>query len=112
MTTRFVDEGKLLELLDGKVSEKPLPPGLNGDSDLRKWLKRQPKVPKLVSRQAAAKILGIESPHVTRYIQQGRMPEPIEVEGGYPVYVRSEVVKFGRELKRERDRRAKARAER
>lgn len=64
-------------------------------------LKRQ----KLVGLTAAAKILGIAPPNVARLRAQGRMPEGVPVEGSADVYLREEVVKLARSMKRERDRR-------
>lgn len=68
---------------------------------VRAALKDQP----IVGLTAAAKLLGIAPPNVSRLRSQGRMPEGIEVEGSAMVYLRSEVVALGKELARERDER-------
>ena len=60
---------------------------------------------KLVGLTAAAKILGIAPPNVTRLKTQGRLPQGIPVEGSADVYLREEIVKLGKQLARERGRR-------
>lgn len=60
---------------------------------------------KLVGLTAAAKILGVAAPNVSRLRAQGRMPDGIPVEGSADVYLREEVVKLARALKRERGQR-------
>lgn len=80
------------------ASRSPLP-----GEHFRRWLDRQPTAPELVSRQVAADIMGVQSPHVTRYVKQGRMPEPLPVEGSAPVYLREEVEKLGVEIRAERE---------
>ena len=81
---------------------------------LMEWFRRQPEVqdddegdegrgiPPLVGSTAAAAILGIPAPHVARLRRQGRMPEPVHVEGGHDVYVRSEVEALAAVLRSER----------
>lgn len=64
----------------------------------RQMLKDQP----LVGLVAAAKLLGIAAPNVSRLRSQGRMPEGIAVEGAAQVYFRSEVLALAKELERER----------
>lgn len=78
---------------------------------VERWLGRQRTAPSLVGTTVAAKILGIQPPHVTRLRDQGRMPEPIEVEGSVDVYVREEVETLGAELRAERAARARKREE-
>lgn len=95
MTYRYVDEEKVLQKR------------LNGS--FRTWLRRQPTAPHLVGRARAAEILGVESPHIARLQRQGRMPEPIPVEGTADVYVKEEVEALGRELKQERAERERRR---
>jgi hypothetical protein len=68
----------------------------------RGWLLRQPATPDLVSRKAAAEILGVKSPNLGQFIEQGRMPDPMEVEGSPTVSVRAEVEALAEELKAER----------
>lgn len=67
-------------------------------ADARAVLKDQP----LVGLTAAAKLLGIAPPNVSRLRSQGRMPEGVEVGGAAMVYFRSEVEALARELTRER----------
>lgn len=56
----------------------------------------------LVGLVAAAKLLGVAPPNVSRLREQGRMPEGIEVEGSAMVYLRSEVLALAKELAAER----------
>lgn len=60
------------------------------------------KVPPLVGRKRAAEILGTTPPHISRLIDSGRMPEPVEVEGGHPVYLKSEIEALRDELAKEK----------
>jgi predicted DNA-binding transcriptional regulator AlpA len=69
---------------------------------LERWLVRQPTAPHLISRKTAAEILGVKSPHIARFEKQGRMPEPIPVEGTAPAYIREEVEALRDALERER----------
>lgn len=58
----------------------------------------------LVNLTAAARLLGIAPPNVSRLRQQGRFPEPVtEIEGGAGVYDLREVEALATELGRERD---------
>lgn len=68
------------------------------------------KTPPLVGSTAAAKILGVPTPHVARLRRQGRMPAPVPIEGTADAYVKAEVQALARELKRERRQRLKGRA--
>lgn len=78
---------------------------------LRRWLQRQRTAPDLVGATRAAEILGVQPPHLARLRRQGRMPEPIPVDGSVDVYLREEVVALGRQLERERKARARKRGE-
>jgi hypothetical protein len=70
------------------------------DSALARWLKRQPKTPKLVSRQGVGSILGISSPHVARVAHR---LTPISIEGSTrPVYDLAEVKALKKELDAEK----------
>lgn len=64
-------------------------------------LRKQP----LVGLVAAANILGIAPPNVTRLRTQGRMPDPVHVEGSADVYLKSDIQKLARALSRERAKR-------
>lgn len=95
---RYVEEREAL----AKVPVGPL------REKLARFFSRQPTAPHLVSRKVAAEILGVQSPHLARYEKQGRMPEPIPVEGTAGAYVREEIEAFRDDLEREREaRRAK-----
>lgn len=95
---RFVDEDRLLGRLRRELG------GAVPEAFVR-WLAKQPAQPELVGSSAAAEILGVQKPHVTRLRRQGRMPAPVKVEGSNDVYVRSEVVALAAELERERSQR-------
>lgn len=75
----------------------------------QRFLRGQPTAPALISRKVAAEILGVASPHIARFEKQGRMPEPIPVEGTASAYVREEIEAFREELERERAARAEKR---
>lgn len=79
---------------------------------VERFLARQRTAPAMVGATAAAEIMGIQVPHVTRLREQGRMPEAISVEGSVDVYVRDEVEVLGAELRAERAARAQRKAER
>ena len=90
---RYIDGDKLLE----RMGDQPL-------TDITKivagWLKRQPKMPKLVSRQGAAKILGKHTSHLRR--MEDRLPEPIYIEGNsWPFYLHADIVALKKELDQE-----------
>lgn len=90
--SRSIDGDKLLERL-----------GLKGDGVLAKWLRRQPRSPKLVSSQGAAKILGVHPPHLQRLKDKGRLPEPVTIEGSrWSAYVKADIQALAKELKAER----------
>lgn len=71
-------------------------------TELRLCVRDQP----LIGLTAAAKLMGVAAPNVSRLRSQGRMPEGIEVEGSAMVYVRSEVEALAGELALERNERA------
>lgn len=98
---RYLDDEELVRQVGPEVAER-----------IEAWLKRQPRAPKLVGATAAAELLAVKPPHITRLKAQGRMPEPLPVEGSVDVYIRSEVMALAKELKAERKRRATARAKR
>ncbi len=79
---------------------------------LAKYLSGQPQMPKLVGAKRAAEILGIHPPHISRLRDQGRMPEPIEVEGSVDVYFEADVRDLAKELEAERAERDRRREER
>lgn len=70
------------------------------------WLRKQPRAPHLLGSTAAAGLLGVQPPHISRLREQGRMPDPIEVDGSVDVYIREEVEELARELAEEREARA------
>lgn len=73
-------------------------------SRLRRYLERAPDQPALVGVTEAAKILKVPKPRVMRFRAQGRLPEPLHVEGpSAPVYVRDEIEQFAREVQEGRD---------
>lgn len=108
MGWHFVEDQELLG-----VVRQALPPGRHRDATsaaIERWLERQPTAPRLVGTTKAAEILGVQPPHVTRLREQGRMPEPLDVEGSVTVYVRAEVEALGDQLAEERRRRMTARS--
>jgi hypothetical protein len=119
--TRFIEEERLLTVVEQATEAvmKGLPDqdlsgvGIGADvmEQVRAYLAGQPEVPELVSRQQAADIMGVQSPHVSRYVTAGRLPAPIEVEGTAPVYLRSAAEALGAELADERAERERKRAE-
>lgn len=98
---RYLDDEELREQVGPEVAAK-----------IEEWLAGQPSAPRLVGSTAAAAILGVQPPHITRLKDQGRMPEPIPVEGSVDVYVRDDVQALARKLRGERKKRAARRAER
>jgi hypothetical protein len=86
---RFIDADKLLE----RIGFKP-------ESALAKWLRRQPRTPKLVNGQGAAEILGVYPPHLSRY--KHRL-NPVSVSGSrWDLYDEDEVKRLRKELDAER----------
>lgn len=107
MSHHFIKDDGLIRCI-----RSALPPGKTRDAVIaavERWLARQPRTPRLVGTTAAAKLLGIQPPHVSRLRDQGRMPEPIEVEGSVDVYLREEVVDLSAELHAEREQRSRRR---
>lgn len=94
------------------VSEKALVDRIRKGRPVLAWLRRQPTAPDLVGAQAAARILGVKTPHLARLREQERMPQGIPVEGTNDAYVRQEVEALARQLAKERAKRAARRAER
>jgi hypothetical protein len=106
----FIKDESLL-----RVIRQAMPAGSARDlviQAVERFLSRQPRYPRLVGTTVAAKMLGIQPPHVSRLKDQGRMPDPITVEGSVDVYIYEEVVTLGGELHAEREKRANRRAER
>lgn len=85
---RFIDADTLL----GKIH-------FSEDSVLAKWLRRQPKAPKLIGRQCAADIIGVGSPYVTVLVSRGDLT-PIRVEGAPDVYDEAECKAFAKTYKK------------
>lgn len=82
-----------------------------GAAKLRRWFEKQPTAPTLVSRKRAAEVIGVNSSYISRLENQGRMPEPIPVEGGAPAYELEPCEKLGAAIRKERARRAQKRKE-
>lgn len=85
---------------------------IHGDLSFQRWLRAQRTAPRLVSAKRAAEMMGIKPPHISRLREQGRMPDPIPVEGGNDAYVFEEVKALAGELNRERAARARRKEER
>lgn len=94
MTNRFLNEERLVKRIEAEFGSV--------GGRFQKWLRRQPKAPRLLSRKAAAEVLGVPSSNIQRFQAQGRMPFPIEVEGAAPVYVADEVEDLAKEVQAER----------
>lgn len=100
---RYIDGDKLMETIDGYAPQlaRPIKAGII------RWLKRQPKAPKLVSRQGVAEMLGVRTPHVRRY--NDRLPEPIHIAGSrWPFYIEDEIKALAREIEQEKAAKKKA----
>lgn len=94
---RFIDGDKLLAMLQDGVTD-------GRRIDLSSWLKRQPKMPKLLGRQRAADIIGVGSPYITVLVKNGDLT-PVRVDGGPDVYEEAEtkaVAKVYKKRKRKR----------
>lgn len=117
MRYRFLREDRLLTQLQRALARR-LPEEVEDEpvrlvvDDVMRWLKGEPEHPRLVGATKAASILGIKAPHISRYREQGRMPDAIKVEGGNDVYVRADVEALARVLATEREARERRRAER
>ena len=65
-------------------------------------------MPRLVGVTEAAALLGVPKSNISRLKTQGRMPSPVPVDGpSADVWLRSEVEKLAREMKKSRAARAK-----
>ena len=102
---RWVEEDEVVREVEKATGDSESPIA----ASLRRWLAKQPEVPPFVGSSAAAKLLAIPTPHVSRLRDQGRMPAPISVEGSVDIYIRDEVIALAKELKKERAARAKRR---
>lgn len=102
---RYVDRDKLVRVINDS-------PALEVAIRVRRWLEKQPTAPDLVGRKAAAEIIGVNSSYISRLEDQGRMPEPIPVEGTASAYIREEVQELAKEVKDEREKRERRRKER
>lgn len=102
---RMIDDRELEARLRAVLDTEGNLAKAKGRADLRRYIKEQPEIC-LVGATAAASILRIPAPHIARYRKRERMPVPIPVEGGYPVYLRSEIEEFANELEGERQARA------
>lgn len=110
MSHHYIQDSALL-----RVVRQVIPAGKARDfavDAIERFLSRQPRSPELIGTTAAAKLLGIQPPHVSRLRDQGRMPEAVRVEGGNDVFIRDEVEQLARELRAEREDRARRRAAR
>jgi predicted DNA-binding transcriptional regulator AlpA len=94
---RYIDGDKLLGLIDQCA------PKLHGGARtaIERWLKRQPKAPKLIGRQRAAELLGVTSPYISVLEKKGDMPKPIKVEGGKDAYDEAEVKALAKQRAKE-----------
>lgn len=92
---RYIDADKLQEVIETNKDD-----GFWGLREaITKWVKRQPKAPKLIGRQRAAEILGVTSPYISVLAKNGEMPEPIVVEGGKDAYDEAEVKALAKKRK-------------
>jgi hypothetical protein len=102
---RLIDDRELEDRLHALLDEEAGLARAKGHAAFRRWLQMQPEAC-LVGATAAARILRIPAPHIARYRKRGRMPAPLPVDGGYPVYLKGEVEMLARELESERRARA------
>jgi hypothetical protein len=103
---RLIEEGPLLDAAGD--------PGASTGRDairarLRRFFRAQPSL-ELVSRSEAARILGVQSPHLSREWLASRLPAPVPVRGSAPVYVKAEIQALAAQLRKERLVRARKRA--
>lgn len=108
MTRRWVPEDGLLRVLRGVLRGSPVADSVT--AAVTRYMARQPKQPDLVGATAAAKILGIPPPHIARLKAQGRLPEPVRVDGSVEVYHRDDIVALAVVLRAERQERAERKA--
>lgn len=90
---RYIDAEELLEYFEKNRKRATI------RDLLAKWLRRQPKMPELVSRQGAAQLLDRQSAHLDRL--GDRLPKPVKVENGHPAYLKSEIEALAAELREE-----------
>ena len=75
-------------------------------SRVEAYVMRQPDQPHLVGVTEAARILKVPKPRIIRFRQQGRLPEPLRVDGpSPPMYVRSEIEAFAKTVEEAREER-------
>jgi len=77
---------------------------------VRRAFSRAPKFPDLVGRKAAAEILEVNAPYITRFEAQGRLDNQVAVEGTVSCFLRADVEKLRDEVVAMRESRAKRRA--
>ncbi|HEX7088705.1 MAG TPA: hypothetical protein VF192_01135 [Longimicrobiales bacterium] len=100
MTARYVDEAEAIKRVR-RIA------GPEASASFERWLKEQRTAPQLISATRSAQLLGVKPPHISRLKDQGRMPEPIPVEGGNDAYVLEEVEALAKVLHAEREERAR-----
>lgn len=93
---RYIDADKVVALIDRKMPN--LSPTIR--QPIVSWLARQPKAPRLIGREGAAKLLGVGSPYISVLIRNGQMPKAITVEGGKDVYDEAEVKALAKRRKK------------
>lgn len=101
---RWVDRDKLVRVINDAEPEEVV-------AKVRRWLEKQPTAPDLVGRKVAAEILGVHSPYISRLEEQGRMPDPVPIEGTAPAYIRAELERLADEIRHEREERERRRKE-
>jgi hypothetical protein len=92
---RLIDDTELLARLHDILEADTELVKAKRQADLRRWIHECPDT-RFVGSTVAAEILGIHAPHIARIRSYGEMPEPILVEGGYPVYLRGEIEELAR----------------
>lgn len=108
-THHYIEDAALLRAVTPAVPPEARPAV---KAALERFLARQPSAPFLVGTTVAAEILGIRPPHVTRLREQGRMPQPVEIQGSVEAYIREEIEELAQVLGRERAEREARRAQR
>lgn len=104
MTFHFLERDALCAAAERAVGRD----GFN-ERKFRDWLRRQPRAPHLVGSTVAAGLLGVQPPHLARLRDQGRLPDPVPIEGSVDAYIREEIEALAKELAEERQRRAERR---
>lgn len=107
-THHYIEDAALLRTARSAVTSQREKDAVQ--NAVERWLARQRTAPALVGSKAAARILGVQQPHISRLRDQGRMPDPIPVEEGNDVYVREEVEELAAQLRQAREARARKRA--